>query len=114
MTGFRILLAVLFLTIVAYTLIVVSNHGPGLFPIFFGDIARLGWPGQFNLDFLGFLVLTGFWLAWRHEFSIGGIILGLIAPFGGMPYLAAYLFINSYRENGDMKALLVGRSRVTT
>lgn len=111
MTGFRILLAALSTAVIVYTVIVVSNHGLGLFPIFFGDIAQMAWPGQFNLDFLTFLILTGVWLAWRHEFSPAGICLGLVAPLGGMPYLAAYLFIHSYRTKGDMTALLVGESR---
>jgi len=72
MVAFRILLVVLFAGVCGYTVVVVSDHGLGLFPVFFGDIAKLGWPGQFNLDFLGFLVLSGFWLAWRHHFSPGG------------------------------------------
>ena len=111
MTGFRVLLVIILLTVVAYTAVVVANHGLGLLPIFFGDIVRMGWPGQFNLDFLGFLTLSGFWLAWRHHFSPAGLALGVLGFFGGVPVLTAYLLIASYQANGDVKALLLGRSR---
>lgn len=62
MTAFRVLLAAIFVTIVVYTSVVVANHGLGLLPVFFGDIAKMEWPGQFNLDFSGFLVLSALWL----------------------------------------------------
>jgi hypothetical protein len=63
MTAFRVLLLVILATIVVYTGFVIAGHGLGLFAVFFDDIAKLGWPGQFNLDFLGFLVLSALWLA---------------------------------------------------
>ncbi len=111
MTGFRVLLLTILLAIVAYTVVVVLNHGLGLFPIFFGDMAKMGWPGQFNADFLGFLVLSGFWLAWRHHFSAAGLALGLLGLLGGAPVLTAYLLIASFNVNGDVAALLLGPER---
>ncbi len=111
MLAFRALLAAIFLTVVVYTVAVVADHGLGLFPIFFGDIARMEWPGQFNLDFLGFLVLSGFWLAWRHQFSPGGLVLGVCGLFGGVPLLTAYLFIASLAAEGDVEVLLLGPAR---
>ncbi|MEM9620943.1 MAG: hypothetical protein AAF993_04790, partial [Pseudomonadota bacterium] len=91
MLGFRILLVAILAIVVGYTIVVIGNHGMGLFPIFFGDILAMGWPGQFNLDFLGFLVLSGTWMAWRNNFSGVGLALGLAAPFGGVPLLTVYL-----------------------
>jgi hypothetical protein len=111
MTAFRTLLVVLFVCICGYTLIVISEQGLGLFPIYFGDIATLGWPGQFNLDFLGFLILSGLWLAWRHHFSAGGIALGVLGLFGGMPVLTTYLFIASLRARGNVAELMLGPVR---
>ncbi|NNL65668.1 MAG: hypothetical protein HKP30_05455 [Myxococcales bacterium] len=111
MTAFRVLLATIFLVIAVYTAVVVAEHGLGLLPIFFGDIAERGWPGQFNLDFMGFLLLSGFWLAWRHHFSPGGLGLGLMGFFLGAPMLTAYLFVTSFAVDGDVKALLLGRTR---
>ena len=114
MTSFaslRILLASIFLVIVAYTVVVIANHGLGLFPIFFGDIGAMAWPGQFNLDFMGFLLLSGFWMAWRHQFSGKGLALGVCGLFLGAPMLTAYLFVASLSCDGDPKALLLGPER---
>jgi hypothetical protein len=111
MGPFRILLACIFIAIAAYTAVVIANHGLGLFEVFFGDIAKMGWPGQFNLDFLGFLTLSAFWLAWRHHFSPAGLVLGVLGFFGGAPLLTAYLFFASLRANGDVKELLLGSAR---
>ena len=111
MNGFRVLLVIMLLTVVAYTIVVVANHGLGLYPVFFGDIARMGWPGQFNLDFLGFLTLSGFWLAWRHHFSAAGLALGVLGLTGGIPVLTTYLLIASFQAEGDVKVLLLGRTR---
>ena len=111
MGQFRVLLVVLFTCVVAYTAVVVADHGFGLFPIFFGDIAKMGWPGQFNVDFSSFLVLSGFWLAWRNQFSAAGIALGVLGFFGGAPVLTAYLFFASLRAKGDVKELLLGTAR---
>jgi len=83
----------------------------GLLPVFFGDMAAMGWPGQFNLDFLCMLVLSGLWVAWRHRFSGLGIALGLLACFGGAFFLTAYLFVVSFAARGDMQELLLGKPR---
>ena len=112
MTAFRILLAVLLLWVVGYTLTVLTEHGLGpLFPTFFGDMAKLDWPGQFNADFFGFLLLSGVWVAWRNHFSPLGLALGVVAVLGGIPFLTAYLLIMSFKVNGDMKTLLMGTGR---
>jgi len=76
-TAFRILLVAIFSAISLYTIPVVLIHGLELLSVFFGDIGKMGWPGQFNLDFLGFLVLSAFWTAWRNNFSIPGLVLGV-------------------------------------
>jgi hypothetical protein len=111
MVLFRTLLVVLFFAIVGYTAIVVNNHGMGLLPVFFGDMAEMAWPGQFNLDFMCFLVLSAVWVSWRHEFSGVGLLLGLMAFFGGALFLSVYLFILSFMVKGNIGVLLLGPSR---
>ena len=111
MIAFRFFLATILMVISVYTMPVLMNHGLILFQVFFGDIAEMGWPGQFNLDFLGFLILSGFWLAWRHHFSPGGLALGVLGLFGGIPLLTTYPLIMSYRVDGDIKVLLLGPER---
>ena len=108
MTAFRALIMVLWLGLAGYTAVVVSRHGIGLLPIFFGDIATLGWPGQFNLDFLCFLILSALWTAWRSSFSATGLLLAVPAFFGGAGFLLPYLLILTFREKGDLVRVLIG------
>jgi hypothetical protein len=111
MMGFRILLVLMLLALPAYTGVVIANHGWNLLPVFFGDMAAMTWPGQFNTDFMGFLILSGLWTAWRHHFSPLGLLLGLIAVFGGMMFLTIYLLVVSLAAKGDVKVLLLGAQR---
>ena len=111
MLFFRLFLLTAIAVIGSYTAVTISNHGLNLIPIFFGDMAQMGWPGQFNLDFMFFLLLGVIWIAWRHQFSPVGVVLALLVPAGGMPYLSAYLLVHSFRTNGDMAALLLGPER---
>ena len=114
MTAFRFLLVIIIIDILSITGIVGFNHGWNLLPIFFGDMVSLTWPGQFNFDFMCFLILSGLWLSWRHHFSPGGLLLGFAGVFGGIMLLAPYLLLASYKANGDMKVLLLGKVRATS
>ncbi len=111
MALFRFFLATCLVVIVAYTSVTIANHGWNLLPVFFGDMAEMGWPGQFNLDFMTFLALSAIWVAWRHEFSPGGLGLAALAFFGGMLFLSLYLLMQIQRTGGDMKVLLLGPGR---
>lgn len=111
MTAFRILLAGIFLAVFIYTIPVLINHGANLHAIFLTDILAMGWPGQFNLDFFGMLMLSGFWMAWRQEFTPGGLFMGLLGLNLGAPMLATYLLVVSYRSNGDAAEMLLGKNR---
>ncbi|MEO1552897.1 MAG: hypothetical protein AAFR82_03105 [Pseudomonadota bacterium] len=107
------LFALIFLVILSvYTGIVIANHGANLVPVFFNDMTAMAWPGQFNLDFMGFLILSALWVGWRHEYSATGWLLTPLALFGGMLFLTIYILVISFRVNGDLKALLLGEGRV--
>jgi hypothetical protein len=113
LNAFRTLLIVLWLIIAGYTAIVISNHGPGLLEVFFGDMAAMGWPGQFNLDFMSLLALSGLWVAWRHRFSGAGLALGALAFVGGGLFLTAYLLVVSFQARGDINEVLLGKTRLS-
>lgn len=113
MIALRVFLVAVFLIIAGYTLVVVTNHGINLFPIFFGDIIKMEWPGQFNLDFMCLLLLSGLWIFWRHRFSVSGLICGLAAVVGGSLFLSAYLVVESLRVKGDINQLLVGTANTS-
>ncbi|MBX9605778.1 MAG: hypothetical protein K2Y51_06115 [Gammaproteobacteria bacterium] len=111
MLPFRAFLAVLIAVLYAYTFMVGSAHGWNLLPVFFADIARMAWPGQFNLDFTFMLMLSALWVAWRHGFSGAGLALAFVASVGGTGFLAPYLLVLTFQTGGDMRALLLGPER---
>jgi hypothetical protein len=111
MTTFRILLVSMLIVLVGYTAVVVANHGLNLFPYFFGEMAAITWSGQFNLDFMGFLVLSAVWTAWRNQFSAQGLGLSVLAFFGGILFLTLYLLYLINQCKGDMVQVLVGDAR---
>jgi len=112
MISFRLFLVAVWLLIASYTAVVIANHGLNLLPVFFGDMTKLGLPGQFNLDFMCMLLLSGLWVAWRHQFSAAGLALGVLAVLGGAFFLSTYLLIVSYQLQGGMPELLLGKARV--
>jgi len=109
MTAFRILLAGMFVVLVVYTGVTIAHHGWDLLSVFFGDMTQMGWPGQFNLDFMFMLMLSALWVAWRHRFSAAGLGLSVLALFGGASFLTIYLFVLSIRTGGDVAGMLTGR-----
>ncbi len=108
MAAFRAYLAAMALTVFLYTAVVIAQHGWNLLPVFFGDIGGMGWPGQFNLDFLFMLTLSATWVAWRHRFSPGGLALAFLAAVGGSAFLSAYLLVVSFQARGDARTLVLG------
>ena len=113
MTALRVFLVAMWAAISGYTAIVVAHHGMGLFPVFFGDMAKMDWPGQFNLDFMCMLALSALWVAWRHHFSGGGLGLAVLAFFGGASFLSVYLLIISLQAQGDVREMLLGVERAS-
>ena len=108
---FRLILIAMIVIILVYTGLVGVVHGWDLLNVFFHDIAAMKWPGQFNVDFSGFLLLSALWTMWRNNFSPLGFALGIVAFFGGIMFLAPYLLILSFKTGGDMREILLGRER---
>ena len=104
----RLILSLMLAVVLAYTGVVISRHGLDLFSVFFGDMARMGWAGQFNLDFMCMLALSALWVAWRHRFSPGGLALALMAFLLGTPFLCVYLLSEVVRGRRDVPVLLLG------
>ncbi len=111
MTLFRLFLLVLLTSLFIYTLLVGAEHGWNLIPPFFADIQAMTWQGQFNFDFMGFLILSALWCAWRNHFSPLGLGLALLASTGGILFLATYLLILSFQTGGNIKTILLGTRR---
>jgi len=98
----RLFLGSIIIIVGAYTAPVVTDYGLlTLLPSFFGEMSKMNWQGQFNLDFFMFLLMSGFWIAWRNRFSPTGICLGIGGIFLGAPYLSAYLLSLRQRHSWD-------------
>jgi hypothetical protein len=103
----RLLCIVIFASLTIYTAPVLMAE-PNLFPAFFSAISGGGWQGQFNLDFMFMLTLSGLYIGWRHRGTPAGLALAVVAFLGGAMFLSVYLFVQSFRCNGDVRKLLVG------
>ncbi len=112
MTLFRMLLVAIIAIVGVYTVMVIGQHGIDFVTPFFTDIAKMGWPGQFNMDFWSFLILGSVWLMWRHHFSMLGTLFGLIIFVGGAPFLCIYLLVVMAKDRPDTAELLLGKTRV--
>ncbi|MBV9540974.1 MAG: hypothetical protein JO167_06875 [Alphaproteobacteria bacterium] len=111
MSLFRAYLVVAIIAIVAYTVPVVAHHGLTYISVASASLRAMDWSGQFDIDFLFMLSLGGIWVAWRHAFSPLGLLLGLFAFLGGMPFLSGYLLYAIATNSGDMRKVLLGPSR---
>ena len=111
MTAFRALLFLFFALLLTYTSVVVMEYGLNFVPFALQDARAMGWPGQFDVDFLMMLTLSGLWVAWRHQFTATGLLLGLLAFLGGASFQCVYLFVVSLQARGDMREVLLGKSR---
>ncbi len=110
----RLVLVSYLVVLGGYTAAVSSNHGWDLLSVFFGDMAAMAWPGQFNLDFMGYLMLSALWTAWRHHFSPAGLGLAIVAFFGGMMILAIYLLVLSFQTQSGVAEILLGKKRAAS
>ena len=108
---FRLLLLLFTAMLAVYTGIVVVHHGWVLFSVFTADIAALNWPGQFNLDFTCYLILSAIWMAWRHGFSPGSLVMAIAAAIIGIMIFAPYLLYISFQAKGDVRHILLGTHR---
>lgn len=106
----RVFAIFVFLVIAVYTALVVTHYGPFFLPTFVSDILSVSWSGQFNLDFMGYLLTSALWVAWRHGFSVAGIVLALIASVGGMLFFAPYLLYATV-NGSDLRTVVLGVNR---
>jgi len=108
MTGFRWALITMMALIVVFTVAAVANGGINLVTPFLTPILALSWQGQFNIDFMCYLVLSGIWMAWRGGFTVDSMALGILAPPLGILFFAPYLLYLVGKLNGDPRRLLLG------
>lgn len=104
----KALLIVQTIGLLTYTLFAFQTEGADLFRAFAKNVFSLNWSGQFNLDFICYLTLSGIWIMWRNKFSNKSVLLGLIAMVLGIVLFAPYILWLTNREKGDIKRVLIG------
>jgi hypothetical protein len=108
-TPFLTLLLLLQLAfIIVFSLTAFLKQGPNLFQFFIDNIEAMNWSGQFNVDFICYLMLSGFWIMWRSKFSIGSVILGFSAMILGILFFSPYLIYLLKKSDGNLKLLFLG------
>ena len=76
--------------------------------MFLSNVKSINWSGQFNLDFMSYLTLSGLWVMWRNHVSGKSIVIGLVAMILGIIFFAPYVLVLLVQEKGDLKKVLVG------
>lgn len=105
---FKIVLILQASILLIYTTFAFQTDGANLFDIMIANIASLGWSGQFNLDFLCYLILSGLWIIWRNNYSPISILFSILAATIGILFLTPYLLYLLTQEKGNMKKVLIG------
>lgn len=107
MTVFRVVLflAWVLLAVVSWHAIAVLGLEGG--NIFFTDFAH-PWRAQFNTDLSLHLVIFAVWVWWREASPPVGWLCALGAFLGGL-FTLMYLLAATYRANGDLRVLLLGK-----
>ena len=108
-TPFLTLLLILqFAFILVFSFSAYQYQGPNLFQFFFENILEMNWNGQFNVDFICYLILSGFWIMWRSKFTLMSIFIGSLAMVLGILFFAPYLMYLLNKTNGNLKLLMLG------
>jgi hypothetical protein len=105
---FKTLLVLQTMGLLAYTIVAYQREGANLLSVFITNVTSLNWSGQFNLDFLCYLTLSGLWIMWRNKFTGKSILVGILAMVLGIVLFAPYLFWLTNQENGDLKRVFIG------
>jgi hypothetical protein len=109
LTIFRGALLVAWLVLVWITILAGQKLGfdkAGDF--FFGDMAH-PWRAQFNMDFGFHLLLVAAWMIWSSKNRVLGLLFGLLAITCGAVFTFAYLFAQTFRNDGNINAVILGR-----
>jgi hypothetical protein len=105
---FKTLLIIQTIGLLVYTFVAFNNEGADLFGVFINNVKAFTWSGQFNLDFLSYLTLSGLWIMWRNNFTYNAILFGIIAMVLGIVVFAPYLLWLTNKENGDLTRVFIG------
>ena len=75
----------------------------------FAQGLREPWPAQFDTDFTIHLCLMAVWLCVRERTLAWGVLWAVLALVGGSLFSLPYLFVLSFRVEGDWRRFLLGQ-----
>ncbi len=104
----RILLIFMTVGIIALSINAINIQGPNLLK----HAVWTGWQGQFNFDFICYLVISALWVLWRHHFSFKGVVFSLLSFVGGILFFAPYLIVISLIAKGSIIEVIIGKDRL--
>ena len=102
-------LIILILGIYGYTAGVIGRDGLDFFTPFLTSIFAVNWSGQFNLDFMSYLILSALWVAWRHCFTTRGLVFAGLSAVLGFVFFAPYLLVQAMGVN-TVRELVLGNA----
>lgn len=109
MIGLRITLGLVWLIVLGFTVSAIGTQGLVMVTdVFAGDVAALNWRSQFNVDLIGHMLLAGLWVAWRHKFSVLGMVLGLLC-INGVLFTALYVLVLTFVHRGNLNHVVMGK-----
>ena len=94
------------LLLVAVTFNAITALGLDGGKVFIEDFAQ-PWRAQFNTDFLLHVLPITAWVFWREQSKLTGLLCAVGTTFGGV-FTLLYLFITTFREQGDIRRVLLG------
>jgi len=107
MTAFRVFLLVLWVLLWALTIRATAALGAAASWVFVTDFSH-PWRAMLNSDFLVHLVLVALWIIYRERSKVVGGLCAVLALIGGMPFTLMYIFVTTFREDGDIRRVLLG------
>jgi hypothetical protein len=108
MTGFRILLAAIWVGVAAVTLWALAELGvAAALTTFVGDLSH-PWRAQFYSDLEAHLLLIGAWMIYREPSRGVGIACAVLTLLLGALFSLPYVLAASIRARGDARMLLLG------
>lgn len=108
MNIFRTALGIVWLVLMVISVRAVQQLGLDGMNIFISDFSQ-PWRAQFYTDFSIHLVLIVLWIIYREPNRWVGIVCAALAGMLGSVFTLAYLFIATFRSDGDFRKLLLGR-----
>jgi hypothetical protein len=107
MIVFRVLLAVAWLLLFYLTAVAIGTAGLTGVSVFFLDFSH-PWRAQFYSDLTLDGILAGTWIAFRERTAPRVALFALLAFACGGLFTLGYIFVMTFRANGDSRALLLG------